>query len=82
MIRLKVQEKRLTLQVQPAVTVISGGKPYEGAYEVTPTVEGFTLPTAKKVMNEDLTVKEIPFFNVGNTSGGSTVYIGAEIELS
>lgn len=52
---------------------------YEGDYEVTPKVSEQTLPTAEKMMAEDLTVKSIPFFNVGNTSGGSTVYIGNEV---
>lgn len=52
---------------------------YEGEYEVTPKVSEQTLPTAQKLMSDDVTIKSIPFFNVGNTSGGSTVYIGNEV---
>lgn len=52
---------------------------YEGEYEVTPKVDAQTLATKQKLMQEDVTIKEIPFFNVGNTAGGSTVYIGREI---
>lgn len=52
---------------------------YEGDYEVTPKVSEQTLPTAKKLMSEDLTIKEIPYFEVGNNSGGDTVYIAKEI---
>ncbi len=52
--------------------------PYMGAYEVTPTVEGFTLPTARKVMSEDLTVKRIPYYEMDNTAG-TTVFIGSEV---
>lgn len=52
---------------------------YEGGYEVTPKVSEQTLPTAKKLMSEDLTIKEIPYFEVGNNSGGDTVYIAKEI---
>ena len=48
---------------------------YEGEYEITPKVEAQTLPIAKKTMKEDLTVKAIPVFNVGNNAGGSTFYI-------
>lgn len=77
--RLRVRQERPSLTAQDAVVVTTGGFPYEGAYEVTPTVDGFTLPTAKKVMREDLTVKQIPIFETGNTSGGSTVYIAADI---
>ena len=54
--------------------------PYIGSYVVTPRVDEQVLPTAQKMMAEDLTIKEIPFFNVSNNSGGSTVYIGKEIE--
>lgn len=55
-------------------------EPYAGSYEVTPRVDAQTLATKQKFMQEDLTIKEIPFFNVSNTAGGSTVYIGREIE--
>ena len=53
---------------------------YEGDYIVTPKVSAQILETKQKVMTDDLTIMEIPFFNVSNTSGGSTVYIGKEIE--
>lgn len=52
---------------------------YEGDYEVTPKVSKQNLPTAKKFLSEDLTIKEIPYFEVSNTSGGNTVYIGNEV---
>ena len=56
-----------------------GGEEYQGAYEVTPKVEAQTMPTKHKVLKDDITVKSIPYFNVSNTSGGSTVYIGNEV---
>lgn len=55
-------------------------KVYEGDYTVVPTVDGKVLETAKRYMEEDLTIKAIPYFNVGNTAGGSTVYIGKELD--
>lgn len=56
-----------------------GGEVYEGAYEVTPTVDGMTLPTKERVLTDDIQILEIPFFKVANTSGGSTVYIAKEL---
>lgn len=52
---------------------------YEGEYEVTPSVEPQILETAQKTMKRDVEIKAIPFFNVSNSSGGSTVYIGSEV---
>ena len=49
---------------------------YEGDYEVTPREASQTLATREKFMTDDVKIKAIPFFNVGNTSGGSTVFIG------
>ena len=48
---------------------------YEGDYEVTPTVEGFELATAQKMMKDDFTVKAIPYAEVTNTANGLTVTI-------
>lgn len=53
---------------------------YEGPYEVTPTVEGQTLETEMKFMTEDVSIKAIPYFDVSNPAGGSTIYIAKEIE--
>lgn len=52
---------------------------YSGAYTVTPSSSEQTLETASKLMEDDVTVKEIPYYDVSNTSGGSTVYIGTEV---
>lgn len=61
------------------VTEYTDADPYTGSYEVTPKVDAQTLPTAQKLMTEDLTVKAIPFFDVSNNSGGRTVYIAREV---
>ena len=53
---------------------------YEGEYEVTPTVDGLSLPTRQKYMTDDVKIHAIPFFEVSNPSGGSTFYIADEIE--
>lgn len=49
---------------------------YKGSYEVTPSLDEQTLPTSRKVMREDVIIKEIPITKVSNTSGGNTVIIG------
>ena len=54
---------------------------YTGSYDVTPTVDGQTIETAQMLMSDDLTVNAIPFYEVGNNSGGNTVYIADEIEV-
>lgn len=52
---------------------------YKGEYAVTPKVSGQTMPTKGMAMLDDVTIHPIPFFNVSNNSGGSTVYIAKEI---
>lgn len=54
---------------------------YEGTYNVTPKVSGQTLPTANKFLSKDVTIKEIPYFEVSNDSGGDTVYIANSITV-
>ena len=61
------------------VPVYKDAQPYEGEYEVTPKIIKQTLPTTKKLLYEDVTIKEIPFFKVSNNSGGNTVFIGSEV---
>lgn len=56
-----------------------GGELYEGAYSVTPKTTEQTLKTAQKVLTDDVTIRSIPFYDVGNASGGVTVYIAREI---
>lgn len=62
-----------------AITEYIGGEPYVGDYIVTPKVSEQTMETKDKVMTDDVTIKSIPFFNVSNNSGGTTVYIGSEV---
>lgn len=55
------------------------GDIYEGDYNVTPKVTPQSLPTAEKFMEQDVLVKSIPYYDVSNTAGGSSVYIGSEL---
>lgn len=60
-------------------TVSIGGELYTGDYAVTPKVEQQIMPTKGKLLAKDVTVLPIPFYNVSNTSGGSTVFIAKEM---
>ena len=53
---------------------------YAGPYTATPQVEAQSLATAQKYMREDVCIKAIPYYDVGNTAGGRTIYIGKELE--
>ena len=58
-------------------TIVSEDVPvYDGAYGVTPSLEEQTLETAGLMMEENITIEEIPIYVVSNNSGGNTVIIG------
>ena len=69
-----------TISSQEIIVVEQDERPaYEGEYTVTPKTTEQTLPTANKLLRKDVFIKEIPYFEVGNNSGGNTVYIGSEV---
>lgn len=51
---------------------------YLGDYEVTPTIDSQTIPTADKRMIKDMVIDGIPCYEVSNEKGGTT-FIIAEI---
>lgn len=55
--------------------VIGDADPYTGEYDVLPLPEPQVLPTEKKYCARDIIVKSIPFYEVSNASGGTTVVI-------
>ena len=63
------------------VTEYNDADPYTGSYVVTPKVDAQRLPTAKKLMADDVQIKAIPIYEVSNNSDGETVYIGTEVEI-
>ena len=58
--------------------VAAHGEEYTGPTPVTPSGSAQTLPTAHKYLAQDLTLREIQRWDVGNPSGGKTVFIGEE----
>lgn len=75
---------RATLSTEGAIMatitqgpMIVGSCPdYEGPYEIRPAVHAQELETENLRMKQNLLVKEIPYLEVSNTSGGTTVTIG------
>ena len=79
MIRFKINNKSIKMKISNASIVVEGTY-YDGNYTIIPSVEeNQNLPTANKVMKEDLKVMKIPYFETSNNHGGQTVYIGNEV---
>jgi len=53
-----VQSSSQTVEAKSAVIV--GGIPYAGSYEVTPGATAQTLPTASRMLAQDITINPIP----------------------
>lgn len=49
---------------------------YDGEYIIIPSSVEQVLQTTDKLMRDDVTVKEIPYYETANLFGGETVYIG------
>lgn len=61
------------------VTIAEDIAPYAGDYEVTPRVTEQTLETGNMRMAANLKIERIPYVEVSNSTGGTTVYIGSEV---
>lgn len=63
-----------------SLTAPRGYEDYIGSYEVTPSTAEQIMNTADKHLTDNIIIHEIPYYNVSNQSGGSTVYIGNGVE--
>lgn len=65
-------------KIQGALTIPNtpGLELYGGPYEVTPRLYAQSLDTDGKLMEDDVTVYEIPVTRTTNPTGGLTVLIG------
>ena len=73
------QKPKFKAEFKGIVLAVNGGDPYRGSYVATPEVERQVFETKHKFMEDDFLVKAIPFYEVSNTAGGSTIYIGNEV---
>ena len=77
--RFYENDNRISASFGQFQTITIDREKYKGEYVFTPKVNAQTIPTKSKVLTEDVTINAIPYFDVTNTSGGSTVYIGSEV---
>ena len=70
---IEFTESKVEIEIEPGG---SSGQPYDGNYEVVPTANFQLLPTAEKVLEDDILVHPIPYSEVSNKYGGYTVTIG------
>ena len=63
------------------VTVQPDVEHYTGDYSVIPKTDSQVLPTKDRFLMEDVEIVAIPYFDVSNNSGGTTVYIGSVEEM-
>lgn len=55
---------------------------YEGDYNVLPLAfQETVLQTKNKKLVNDIVIKEIPYYETSNPSGGNTVYIAGQVEF-
>ena len=82
--KAQISELEWRIQVAAETENTSGGDadPYTGEYEVVPKAfSSQTLETANKVLDENIVVAEVPYFETSNTSAGKTAYIAREGNL-
>lgn len=77
MIQVRVAQQS-AVRVDVTGTTVVGAPEYSGPYDITPLFTAQVLPTAKRLMQQDLTIKKIPQYEVSNDSNGYTLIIGEE----
>lgn len=71
-----VEELNYQIPVGIDSRIVVNNDYYTGNYTVEPSAnQDIVLPTAHKVMREDVTVVRIPVWETSNVSGGTTFYI-------
>ena len=70
-------ERRIGAHCLTGTAVVSAPE-YSGPYDITPLFTAQVLPTAKKLMQKDVTIRKIPQYEVSNDSSGYTLIIGDE----
>lgn len=80
-IELCVSDTNCDLCVESPIVIDSSPVPiYDGATEVTPKAhQEQVLPTSGKLVLNDVTVFEVPYYETSNLYDGLTAYIAAEV---
>ena len=74
---LGIESSMVDMSLDIATSIQTSSAPhYTGEYTVTPRLYEQALDTDGKIMDEDVTVHEIPVTRATNPHGGQTVLIG------
>lgn len=65
----------LDVELELGTIIEKSSEIYDGPYEIKPKHNEQILNTKDKTLKDDLTVEEIPYSEVTNPQGGTTVYI-------
>ena len=76
MIQVRVAQQS-AVRVDVTGTTVVGAPEYSGPYDITPLFTAQVLPTAKKLMQKDVTIRKIPQYEVSNDYG-TTLILGDE----
>lgn len=75
MIKMTLSQPEIKMKIEPAKVVYQGGEAYEGNYEITPSEELQTLPTANRMLARNIVVAPIPqnYGRITYSGGGITI---------
>lgn len=75
----EIKEQEIEIQQENIVVEVLNADKYKGEYVISPKAyQEQELDTKNKLLEKNLIVKEVPFFEVSNLEG-TTVYIGSEV---
>lgn len=75
MLKMVLSQPEIKMKIEPAKVVYTGGEEYEGDYEITPSEELQTLPTANRMLARNIVVAPIPqnYGRITYNGGGITI---------
>nr|DAZ74436.1 MAG TPA: hypothetical protein [Caudoviricetes sp.] len=76
MIQVRVAQQH-AVSVRITGTAVVSAPEYAGPYDITPLLSAQTLPTAKRLMQQDVIIEKIPQYEVSNDYG-TTLILGDE----
>lgn len=76
MIQVRVAQQS-AVSVRITGTAVIDAPEYAGPYDITPLLSAQTLPTAKRLLQQDVIIEKIPQYEVSNDYG-TTLILGDE----
>lgn len=75
--RIGAHCRAVPVRVDVAGTAVVSAPEYAGPYDITPLFSAQTLPTAKRLLQQDVIIEKIPQYEVSNDYG-TTLILGDE----